>query len=363
MNENLEMSAEKEGYVCPHCRLLFNLPKSLGGNGAHCPGCDKLLTMPSPEDGVLAQGVSKVSYQQAGLSSLEISHNEATKEGQWNKQRRGEISRFEDSDKALRWMLPLGFTAIMILGGLAYILLSGDDLGDRPVTVDTVLVEDKPKEAILFNHQSLKDEKKLEDYLNKMFASGTVEELLAYCRPTEGLKEKMLNFYKGSELQKKKLKGIAGSANYTRKPGFITFRAETTDYDVEQGVIEYKEGVFKLDWESYVAYSEMSWKEMKRLKSTDPVVLRLVIKEADYYNNDFKDENEWQSLSLSNPHENEEVLHGYVKRNSAVQQKATNFGMSKDGYVVTVKAHFPEGATSDNQIIISDVINDSWIGK
>jgi len=360
------MSTEKEGYVCPHCRILFSLPKSLGGNGAHCPGCDKLLTMPSAEDGVVAQGVSKVSYQQAGLSSLEISHNEATKENQWASQRRGEIARFEDSDKALRWMLPLGGAAIMVLGGLAYILLSSSDdvIDDGPMIASTTeVVEEKPKEVILFNHQSPKDEEKLKAYLDKLWAAGTVDELIPLCRPTNGLKEKMVNFYKGNEVTTKKLREITGSSNYSRMPGFITFSAETTDYDVEQGVIEYVDGVFKLDWESYVAYSEMSWKELKRLKPTDPVTLRLIVSKTDYYNNEFRDETKWQSLGLANPHEKEEVLHAYVKKNSAVEQEVTNFGMSADGYAVTVKAHFPKDATSDNQIIISDVVNDSWIGK
>jgi len=326
--------------------------------------------MPSAEDGVLPQGVSKVTYQQAGLSSLEIGRNEATKDGQWASQRKREIARLEDEDKALRWMLPIGLTALMILGGLAYVLLStDDDLNDRPDIVDTSFGADTKagldgaKAPILFNHQSPKDEKKLKTYLDQVYAAETVDELLKYCRETEGLRAKMVKFYKGEKVASKKIKDITRSTNYGRKPGFITYKAETTDYDVEQGVIEYREGIFKLDWESYTAYSEMSWKDLKRLKPTEPVVLRFVVKEGNYYNNDFKDEKKWQSIALENPHEKEEVLHGYVKKDSAVEQEVTNFGMSKDGYAVTVKAHYPEGATSDNQIIISELVNDSWIGK
>ena len=297
MSENLQMNTEKEGYVCPHCRILFTLPKSLGGNGAQCPGCDKLLTMPSPEDGVTRQGVSKVSYQQAGLSSLEISHNEAIKEGQWNNQRRGEISRFENSDKALRWMLPIGLTAVMVLAGLVYVLLStNDNPVDRPDIVNTSFGEEK--EVIRFDHQNLEHEKKLKAYLDKMYAAKTVDELLPYCRKTNGLREKMVNFYKGDRIESKEIKEVTGTSDYGRKSGFISFKADTTDYGLELGLIEYKDGVFNLDWESYVAYSEMSWKEMKRLKPIEPIVLRLVITESDYYNEDFSDEKRWQSLRV-----------------------------------------------------------------
>ncbi len=362
------MNTENEGFVCPHCRILFNLPKSLGGNGAHCPGCNKLLTIPSAKDGVLAQGITRASYQQAGLSSLEISHNEATKEGQWTAKRRGEISRFEDSDKALRWMLPLGLIAVTVLGGLAYILLSGGDSPSASPIARTQIEStktniEKPQKIIQFNEQSSEDTENLKVFLNNMFAAETVDELLKYCRPTKDLREKMVKFYKGEIVDTKKIKNIKRSDNYNRKPGFITFSAFTTDYEIEQGVIEYDGGIFKLDWESYTAYSEMTWKQMKLLKPTDPVVLRLIVKEADYYNNEFVDETKWQSISIANPHEKEEVLHGYVKKDSAVEQKVTNFGMSKEGYTVTVKAHFPENPSTDNQIIISDVINDSWIGK
>ncbi len=363
MSENLQMNTEKEGYICPHCRILFALPKSLGGNGTHCPGCAKLLTIPSAEDGVLPQGISKISYQQAGLSTLEIGRKEATKDGQWNTQRRGEISRLENEDKALRWMLPIGVTAMLILGGLAYVLVSGDNATDRTNIVNNNFDTEEVEEEIIFNHQSPADEKKLKSYLDKMYAAENVDELLEHCRPVEGLREKMVNFYKGEKFKSKEIKNITRSGSYGRKPGFITYGAETSSYDIEQGLIEYKGGIFKLDWESYTAYSEMSWKDMKRIKPTEPVVLRLVVKEANYYNNDFTDEAKWQSVSLANPHETEEDLHGYVKKNSAVEQEVTNFGMSKDGYAVTVKAYYPQGATSDDQIIIGEVINDSWIGK
>lgn len=338
----------------------------MGGNGAHCPGCDRLLKIPSPEDGVVPQGVSKVNYQQAGLSSLEIRHDEATKEGQWKSQRRQEVSRLEEEDKALRWMLPIGLTALIILAGLAFLLITSDDVEvDDSVVVDKVFsVENDAKnaqESRLFDHQNAADAARLKEFLNEMYAASTVDELIKFCRPTKGLKQRMEKHYETNELSTRKVRKLKRSQPYTRMPGFMIFSAETSNYKLDQGVIEYDDGKFMLDWDSYVAYSEMTWEEMMRKKPTDPVLLRLLVREGSYYNNDFKDERKWLSLTISNPHEKDVVLHAYVRRKSAVEQQVTNFGMNMDGYAVTVKAHYPKNAKANDQIIISEVIRDNWI--
>jgi len=99
------------------------------------------------------------------------------------------------------------------------------------------------------------------------------------------------------------------------------------------------------------------------LKPIEPVVLRIIARVSNYYNDDFTDDRKWQSLQILNPGENEEVIHAYVAKGSAVEQQVTNFGLNKDGYYVTVKAHYKEGATVNDQIIISEVVSDSWFAK
>ncbi len=355
------MREEKEGYVCPNCRMLFALSKGLGGHGANCPGCDELLTIPSAEDGVISQGVSKVSYQQAGLASQEFLANEGTKEGQWIESRRSEVSREEEDDQALRWMLPIGLLALLLLGGVSYFLLSSKDTSEEPVLANIENGEKEVEEVITFNHQDLDEKEKLKEYLDQLYGAKTIDTLLDHCRQSDGLREKMLKFYKGEKVPEQKIRRLTSSFDYGRIPGFFSYKAETTDYEIVQGLIEYKSGRFKLDWESNVGYSEMTWAELKKNKPTKPVILRVVVKQAEYYNLEFKDEKQWQSVTLSNPNELDGVLYAYVKKKSATEQQVSNFGMSNDGYAVTVKVHYTKNPQSDNQVIISEVVNDSWI--
>lgn len=50
----------------------------------------------------------------------------------------------------------------------------------------------------------------------------------------------------------------------------------------------------KVDWESWVGWSEMPWDDFLKIKATEPKLVRVMLKWVDYYNFDFSDEKKWR---------------------------------------------------------------------
>ncbi len=351
---------QKEGYICPSCRLLFSIIPNVGGNGVVCPGCSKLLTVPSPEDGVASQETSQVRYKQAGLASVDKLEDAYRRERQWEQQRHQQMEEIETQDKELRWMVPLALIAIVLLGGLGYVLVNSSQ--NKPIVASSqdVDTQDSIDEARGFGHSNPEDRKKLENFLEKFLAAESVDDLIPYVVNVESLREKMIAYYGGEKIKQSKLIEAKQTGDLGLHPGYIITTFEDQDFKMQRALIKYDDGAFKLDWESYVGYSEISWEEMKRLKPVQPFTMRVVLSVKDFYLYDFSDEKLWQSVSLTNPNV-DVTMYGYVKRGSAVEQLVSNFGMTTANYYLTVKARYPENATRDDQFEIVEVISNSWL--
>ncbi len=352
---------QKEGYICPSCRLLFSTIPNVKGNGVICPGCEKLLTVPVLEDGIFSQKPNEMPYQAAGFSSMD-----QMEEDFWCKRQR-ELHRHEEvkieaQDNELRWMVPVALIAIMCVGGLIYVLLGSTT--DKPIIANDSIDDGVEVEATEyhknFEHTDTEDLKQLEEYLEKVLAAESVDDLLPLVRNTEKLQEKMLKYYGGEKISPTKMNHFKKCEDMSLFPGYMAATFESGDFEIKNAIIKYDDGLFELDWESYVSYSDISWEKMRELKPVQPFVMRVTLSEKNFYLEDFSDEKAWQSVSLTNPNE-EGTMFGYVKRDTAVEQLVSNFGMTTSNYNLTVLAKYSEGATSDNQVEIIEVISNSWL--
>lgn len=357
---------QKEGYICPSCRLLFAITPHMGGNGVVCPGCNKLLTVPNPEDGITAQNTNQVRYKQAGLTSVDKLAEAYRTERQWEKQRHDQMMQIESQDKELRWMVPLALVAIVLLGGLGYVLLNTSDKKPVMVANPAAVTEEKQEEKAeekaeiaVFEHSNPEMVKKLEEYLATFAAAKTVDDLLPVVRQTDDLRAKMINFYGGEKVDQYDLNELKSSSDVNQIPGYISVTFEDKEFNIKQALVKY-DGTFALDWESYIAYSDLTWEKMGELKPVEPFVMRVTLSIKDFYLGDFSDERKWQSVSLNSPNE-EGTIYGYVERRTAAEQLVSNFGVTTSNYDITVRARYPENATRDDQIEIIEVINNSWL--
>ncbi len=361
----------KAGYVCPSCRMVFSLPQDLDGNGVSCPGCEHLLTIPSREDGVSELGISRAKYNRVRSKETDremVKHHRSLIEGEHHEWADSEL---DNSDKGLKIMIPIALVSLLLIGGLAYLLLA--DNNERPnnstnTIVDPVLVDNDVSETdvdiqnlYIYNSKDEDQVAQLEDFLTGMFAAKTVDEMLPYVRPVENIREKMVKFYKGETLSQSPFKELSLAQDDPEYLGYLTFRSRTQDFNNHFGILKYTKNEILLDWESFVAYSDMSWEELAEKKPTDSVRVRVTAKRAFYYNEEFTDEAKWQAVSLISPNE-EDAIYGYVQKGSATSQRLFNFGLSDDRKVV-LDVYFPEGAKKGNQVFIDRVVQQGWVVK
>lgn len=366
----------KAGYVCPSCRIVFSLPQNMGGNGATCPGCDHLLTIPSREDAVSGLDSSRSKYNKAepvGIDRNAMKHHINLGEGEHHE---WENSAQERGDKGLAVMIPIAILSLLLIGGLAFLLLGdndeapmdlyNNDIGDAMLVTDVdpkAKVEDKNDAdgIYMYDEKNKAQVAQVEEFLTGFFQAKTVDDILPYVRPVENIKAKMIKFYNGQSISQSPFKELNFAMNTPDFPGYLSVRMQTEDYNNHDAILKYSKDEILLDWESFVGYSDMSWAELAKNKPTDAVRVRVTAKLAHYYNDEFTDEAKWQAVSLSNPNE-KDAIYGYVQRGSATAQRLFNFGLS-DNRSVVLDIYFPEGADKGNQVYIDRIVQQGWVVK
>jgi hypothetical protein len=137
-------------------------------------------------------------------------------------------------------------------------------------------------------------------------------------------------------------------------------------------------GKLLLDWESWVAWSEVSWAEFKRERSQREVVMRAVASESSYYNYEFGESWRWLAVKLRSPDGLHSVT-GYVERKTALGVALANLigvplphQLTDDAplpalklpgskALVTVRLAFPNQAQSDHCVKIKGMLADRWL--
>ena len=92
---------------------------------------------------------------------------------------------------------------------------------------------------------------------------------------------------------------------------FVVFNLPLTDFGSHPIALEQTSAGFRIDWESFVGYSDLSWAELRRTRPRQPVLLRAVLKPSDYFNLDFPSAATHYCYQISDIN-SDHVLYGYV---------------------------------------------------
>ena len=118
---------------------------------------------------------------------------------------------------------------------------------------------------------------------------------------------------------------------------------------------------FKVDWESFVGASEMSWPDFKKQRTTDPQLFRVFAQVDDYYNYEFSDAAKFISVHLTSP-DGLYFIYGFCARDSAVGQTLTALQASgPTRMALTLRLAFPPKAESDHCVSITGVVANRWL--
>jgi hypothetical protein len=116
----------------------------------------------------------------------------------------------------------------------------------------------------------------------------------------------------------------------------------------------------KIDWESWVGWSEMSLEEFVAAQPSESQTFRVKVSDVDYYNFGFKDDEKWKSYRLVSP-DGEQSVYGYVERESILDSKLRPDPSTKERGRLTLVLKFPKEEESRNQVIIEEMAADGWV--
>ena len=201
----------------------------------------------------------------------------------------------------------------------------------------------------------------IESVVKSFLEAPTPEEALRHVRDPEKTAPKLEAWLAGKTYTAPGFRGVAGDsvAGNDATGEFFTVKVRTGDFEMREIVVIGREGNFKVDWESWVGWSEMPWHEFLSKRPVEGKWFRVELSWVQYYNFDFKDETDWVSYRLEAP-DGSTSLFGYVPFASSLDEKIRP--ADENGSVkLLLKLKFPPGAVSDNQVIIEGISGQDWV--
>lgn len=244
----------------------------------------------------------------------------------------------------------------------------------RPARTDAVLLanllkpETFPKDAaaIVPVDGELPDSLKAEamDLMQRYLQARSWREKLPLVRDAARLEPMMRNFYeeqKHADPVVDRLEGVQQFLFHGVEMLKLDYAARSVSGKLEAALLRDPAGALKLDWESYVGYSDMAWSACRKARPTEPKVFRAFASVGDYWNYEFQDESRYLSVRLVSPDELE-TLHGFCERDSGVGRELSSvLSRSAQQQAVTVRIAFPEKAESDECVRILGLVAERWL--
>lgn len=198
------------------------------------------------------------------------------------------------------------------------------------------------------------------EVLARKFLNATqVDEMLATVRNPERTESRMREFYPGGKIQAPGMSQFNSGTGLVTRGGLHSFPVLTRDHEEKSlAFIETPQGL-KIDWESWVGWSDIPWKDFISTMPTGSHVFRVVLASVDYYNFGFSDEHKWQSYRLESP-DKEHAVYGYVEKNSALNAKLRPYS-GEQSVLVTLGLKYPVDAKSDSQVEIERLVCEGWV--
>ncbi len=341
--------------------------------GLVCPSCRRMLKLPTPGD-----DVPPLVIPPPGLSEPVIvaeREEPAAPEGQLRKRRRRllkdkdsgtpdwekqQVRRSQRSEKVLMGSMIGGAVLLVVVALVVFLKPKSDDptpaanLPKTPISlppiapspldetpdVGTFLREAEPL-AMIFLHAK------------------TVAELLPVVRHPKITGPRLQERHPDGMLKPPGMESFAegGSVILEKSTAVVKVRTATFE-EREVSFFKSAEG-WKVDWESWVGWSDMPWDEFMQKQPKTPIRFRLRLKPIIYYNFVFSDDLKWRSY-LAESQDGNHRLFAYVERGSRVDN-LINFADNPNGGDYVLDLRFPAENPGSNQVLIEDRIAEGWV--
>ncbi|MES2657915.1 MAG: hypothetical protein V4689_04815 [Verrucomicrobiota bacterium] len=340
-----------KGIVCPSCRRMLKIPTSLDVT----PPLMAPLRRTSPEEPVVTEDEpKKLKKRRKGRKAAE-NHS-------W--EQNSHTSRSSEK-RQMRLFLIGGATLLVLIvtGVVISMNYAGKPVESTgPESPTLALAGQIPPKTGEPSQTELSDTAFLgaaEQLARKFLTATTVEELLPLVRHPEIVGPRMRSFYPEGKFKAYGLSQFNSGGEASRLGSFRAVEVMTGDFDNKSMVFSETLGDLKIDWESWVGWSEMPWEEFRTSKPDEGKVFRVTLSPVDYYNFDFLDESKWQSFRLVSP-DHEHSLYGYAEKGTALEQRLRPSADSS-AVALMLSLKFPKGSSSNDQVEIERIVNEGWV--
>jgi hypothetical protein len=192
----------------------------------------------------------------------------------------------------------------------------------------------------------------------KFLNATRIDDLLPLVRNPVVAESRIRKFYSEGTIESAGMSAFDTRTDVVHEGVFLTIRIRTRDFEEKPlTFITTPEGL-RIDWESWVGWSDMPWEEFLAEKPTVATRFRVNLGPVDYYNFAFSDDRKWRSYRLESP-DGEHAIYGYAERDTPLDGRLRLPPDIKQArYVLSLR--FPENATANNQVIIHGMSAEGW---
>ncbi len=194
-----------------------------------------------------------------------------------------------------------------------------------------------------------------ESFLNATNAG----ELLPLVRDPATAEPRIRKFYPGGAIKPSGMAAFDTRAEVVREGSFLTVHVRTREFEEKPLTFIPTADGLRIDWESWVGWSEMPWQEFLASRPAKAALFRVSLGPVEYYNFAFSDDRKWRSYRLESP-DGEHAVYGYAGLDTALDARLRPPPDVKK-VRLTLSLRFPENASSPNQVIIDGLVTEGWV--
>jgi hypothetical protein len=199
--------------------------------------------------------------------------------------------------------------------------------------------------------------------LRKFLAAPTWQERKAWCRPFSDLEEQMKAFYAdhadGPQLVENIVEDQSAEGGYYEHVVVLEGGGRRTAH------VQITSNGPRVDWAAFVGASEISWAQLMDKRPAAPVLLRVMVGDAFYYEHQFGNPGLLKCLKLTSAADpSATAIHAYCDRSTELAQKL-EFWQRQHGkdatFPLTVRVKYPLNSASPTQVWLTDIVAEGWL--
>lgn len=361
-------------YVCPACRLVFKFPSNIANQGVVCPGCQQILQIPDHR-AVTTPPIAETSETTEAPKKIRKRREANRSKNAFSWEEDGGSQPIRNVQSVGKMPILIISTSILLCGLMLCGLLAWHFWAEQRtppssnLTVTDAQFISPPAPSNKAPSTSGSDADFLEknttflteaeELARKFLSAQSVEELRPLVRNPDTTIPRIMKLHPDGKVDMGGLLKFNPDDEYIESGKFISFTVRTKNYDVGTMVFAETDDEIRVDWESWVGWCEMGWEEFMATKPTTGTLFRVKLKNTNYYNFNFSDDNKWKSYTLHS-HDEKYRIYGYVELGSITEDDIPTSTEADDRFFI-LSLKFPENSQSNNQVIIERVIASGWI--